>query len=163
MKNLAKELAALERMGPTELRAKHQEVFGEPTRAGNKAYLVKRIGWRMQMLAEGDLTLRARQRAAELARDADLRMTIPKSPQPSQRMDQQVVTGTIRSSDLRMPTPGTVLARQYKGQTIQATVLPNGFEYDGEVYKSLTAIAEKVTGTHWNGHLFFGLRKGGRS
>ena len=161
--NMAKQLAALERMGPKELRAKHQEVFGDPTKTGNRAYLIKRIGWRMQMHAEGDLSQRAKQRAAELARDADIRMTIPTAPPPAPHIGQQVVTGKVSNTGSKMPTPGTVLTRQYKGRTIQATILPTGFEYEGEVYKSLTAIAKQVTGTHWNGHLFFGLRNGGKS
>jgi hypothetical protein len=57
--------------------------------------------------------------------------------------------------------PGAVLTREYRGQTIQVTVLPEGFEYDGEVYRSLTAVAKAITGSHWNGPLFFGLRKTG--
>ena len=59
-----------------ELRTRYAEVFGEETRAGNKAWLVKRIAWRVQSLAEGDLTERARQRAAELVDDADVRLSL---------------------------------------------------------------------------------------
>ena len=161
--NMAKALAALERMGPKELRAKHLDVFGDPTKTGNRSYLIKRIGWRMQMLAEGDLSQRAKQRAAELARDSDIRMSIPTPSPPATHIGQQVVSGKVRNIGSRMPTPGTLLARQYKGRTVQVTVLPAGFEYEGEVYRSLTAIAKQVTGTHWNGHLFFGLRNGGKS
>jgi hypothetical protein len=77
--NMAKELAALERMGPTELRERYLEVFGEPTNANCKAWLVKRIAWRMQANAEGGLAERALARAHELANDADLRTTAPKA------------------------------------------------------------------------------------
>lgn len=62
--NVGKEVAALQRMTVRELRTRYAEVFGEVTRAGNKAWLVKRIAWRLQSLAEGDLSERARQRAA---------------------------------------------------------------------------------------------------
>jgi hypothetical protein len=58
--NIGKEVAALKRMTPTELRRKHVEVFGEPTGSGHKEYLVKRIAWRLQANAEGDLSERAR-------------------------------------------------------------------------------------------------------
>src|SRR5437016_14659932 len=75
--NVGKELAALEDMSVNELRAKYAQVFGEETRVGNKAWLVKRIIWRLQALAEGDLPERARRRAAELAQDADLRLSPP--------------------------------------------------------------------------------------
>src|ERR1700722_8262267 len=75
--NLAKELAALQRLGTSELRARYGEVFGEPTRSGNRPWLIKRIAWRLQANAEGGLSERARQRAEELARDADLRLRPP--------------------------------------------------------------------------------------
>jgi hypothetical protein len=156
--DVALDLAGLRRMTPAQLREKYLEVFGEPTRSGNRDFLFKRLAWRIQSLAEGSLSERARQRAAELARDADIRMTLPKGP---------AATGTGNTSikpapklvSARMPLPGTVLTRQYKGQLIQVTVLPNGFEYDGQVYKSLTAIANHVTGSHWNGLMFFGLKQ----
>src|SRR5258707_127560 len=54
--DLGKELAALARLGATDLRHRYAEVFGEPTRTGNKAWLVKRIAWRLQMLAQGRLS-----------------------------------------------------------------------------------------------------------
>ncbi len=62
--NVGKEVAALKRMTVTELRKKHVEVFGEPTRSGHKDYLVKRIAWRIQAQAEGGLPERARRRAS---------------------------------------------------------------------------------------------------
>jgi hypothetical protein len=75
--NIAKEVAALQRMTVKELRARYAEVFGEATNANNRAWLVKRLAWRLQSLAEGDLSARARRRAGELACDADLRMYPP--------------------------------------------------------------------------------------
>ena len=51
---------------------------------------------------------------------------------------------------------GTLLTREYKGRTVQVRVLPDGFEFDGDVYRSLSAVARKVTGAHWNGYHFFG-------
>src|SRR4051794_7022165 len=95
MVNLGKELAHLRRMGPTELRAKHLDVFGEATHTGNKEYLVKRIAWRMQTLAEGDLSERAKRRALELANDADIRRTVPKSPPPARHVAQQTISGEV--------------------------------------------------------------------
>src|SRR3978361_2239227 len=73
-------LEALRRMTPGQLREKYAEVFGEPTRSGNKDFLFKRLAWRIQSLAEGTLSGRARKRAEELARDADLRTTLPRPP-----------------------------------------------------------------------------------
>jgi hypothetical protein len=65
-------------MGVAALREKYAAVFGEATTTGNRTWLVRRIAWRLQALAEGDLSELARQRAAELARDADLRVIPPR-------------------------------------------------------------------------------------
>jgi hypothetical protein len=68
------QVLALERMGTAALRQRFAEIFGEQTKVGNRAWLIKRIAWRLQAVAEGDLSERARRRAAELADDADLRL-----------------------------------------------------------------------------------------
>src|SRR4029077_1148433 len=80
--NLAQDIAALPTLSVSQLRLRYAEIFGETTNAGHKGWLVKRIAWRLQALAEGDLSERARQRAAELANDADLRLNPPK-PKPT--------------------------------------------------------------------------------
>jgi hypothetical protein len=158
--NVAKEVAALQRMTTPALRTRYAEVFGEATQANNKAWLVKRIAWRLQAQAEGDLSERARRRAAELANDADLRLTPPKIlpvPTPAERTQ----TGELRSkADKRLPPPGTVIARAYKGETLQVKVLAQGIEFEGQVYKSLSAVAKAITGQHCNGYLFFRLGQG---
>jgi hypothetical protein len=153
-----KELAALTRLGASELRAKYAELFGEPTRTGNKTWLVRRIAWRLQAMAEGDLSERARRRAEELARDADLRLTSPRG-----RLDAlpAVPDGSKQTlklrSDARVPPPGTVLTRSYKGRTLRVQVLAYGFLFAGQTYPSLSAVAKAVTGSHCNGYLFFRL------
>ena len=154
--NLNSEIAALRRMTPAQLRDKYLAVFGEPTRTGNKDFLCKRLAWRLQSMAEGSLSERARQRAAELARDADIRMTMPRQPKTTSA--QANVTAAPTRPGL--PMPGAILSRKYRGRTIQVTVLPKGFEWDGQVYRSLSAVAEAVTGSHWNGNLFFGIKNG---
>jgi hypothetical protein len=66
-------------------------------------------------------------------------------------------------ANFRYPLPGTVLMREYKGETVQVTVLPTGFDYEGEVYPSLSAAAKAITGSHTSGFLFFRLTgNGGR-
>jgi hypothetical protein len=158
--NVGKDIAALKNMTVTELRARYAQVFGEETRSGHKEFLVKRVTWRLQSLAEGDLTERARARAAELARDADIRTTAPR-PTVTDSPDRTRVAELRISPDKRVPMPGAQITRQYKGRDVTVMVLPNGFEFDGEVYRSLTAIAKVVTGTHWNGYHFFNLIKEG--
>ena len=79
--NVVHEVAALRRHSIRELRVRYAALFGEETRTtNNKVWLVKRIAWRLQALAEGDLSERARQRALELANDADVRLSAPRSP-----------------------------------------------------------------------------------
>ena len=59
----------------------------------------------------------------------------------------------------RVPVPGTDLVRKYKGRTYTVKVRPDGFQYGAEIFTSLSAVAEPITGSHWNGYLFFGLKK----
>src|SRR5215831_11871658 len=109
--NIARELAALQRLTVPQLRQRYAEAFGETTNANNRAWLVKKIAWRLQALAEGGLSERARQRAAELAHDADLRANPPKDmPMPMPEMP-----APRPQVDDRLPPAGTVLTRPYKG------------------------------------------------
>jgi hypothetical protein len=162
MHNVAKEVAALQRMTMVELKARYAAAFGEATHANNKAWLVKRLAWRLQALAEGDLSERARRRAAELANDADLRMTPPRGTAEAIPAEQRTATKTVRfEQDDRLPLPGTIITRTYKGRVLQVQVLRDGFEYDGQVYKSLSAVAGAITGSHCNGFWFFRLGQNG--
>jgi hypothetical protein len=160
--NVASEVAALRRLTVHGLRARYAEVFGEQTPAHNRAWLVRRIAWRLQALAEGDLSERARRRAAELANDADLRTSPPRVKDAPAAPGRTHAAAARFQDDGRLPPPGTVLTRPYKGETLQVLVLPQGFEYEGTVYGSLSAVAKAITGSHCNGYLFFRLGgKGG--
>ena len=157
--SIEQQIARLEPMTSAELHGKYQEVFGECPRSRHKAYLIRRIAWRLQALVEGDLSERARRRAAELACDADLRISAPltsnhNEPSPTRQSSPGSAKGSRRR---HLPPPGTVLARPYRGRTIEVTVLAQDFQYDGQVYRSLSAVAKAVTGKHWNGYHFFGL------
>ena len=161
--NVGKEVSALKRMTVTQLRARHVEVFGEQTRSGHKDYLVKRIAWRLQAQAEGDLSERARRRAEQLANDADLRTTAPKHPTDDTAIGITTKAATLppTNHDPRLPLPGSFITRRYKGREIVVKVRPKGFEFEGEVYRSLSAVAKAVTGKHWNGYHFFKLQQNG--
>jgi hypothetical protein len=156
--DLAHQLVALSRQSVAALRARYAELFGEPTRAGNRAWLVKRIAWRLQALAEGDLSQRARQRALELAHDADLRLCAPRSSfSAMMEADTSAKHRSHRAHDPRLPLPGTLLRRRYKGMALQVQVQEDGFVFDGQCYPSLSAVAKAITGSHCNGFLFFRL------
>ena len=152
-----KEIENLRRLTVGGLRQKYREAFGEESRSGHKDYLFRRIAWRLQANAEGGLSERARCRALEIANDADLRIRAPKDPGGSEASHRTVVGTVGGRRDPRLPAPGTLLTRDFKGRTHVVKALANGFEYDGRTYRSLSAIAGEITGTRWNGFLFFGL------
>src|SRR5205823_6782388 len=150
--NVARELSALQRLTVPQLRLRYAEVFQETTNANNRTWLVKKSAWRLQALAEGGLSERARQRAAELANDADLRANPPKTmpmPVPAE------TPAPRPQADDRLPPHGTILTRPYKGAVLQVQVRADGFEYQGQVYPSLSAVAKAITGSHCNGFYFF--------
>jgi len=129
--NIARELARMQRMTPKELQEKYAELFGYQPRSRNKQWLIKRIAWRLQANEEGDLSERARRRAMELANDADLRVTAPRKPKATS-VDGPTKTVPARfRSDARLPLPGTVITRRYKGKLLEVKILPAGFEYEG--------------------------------
>jgi hypothetical protein len=111
-------------------------------------------------LAEGDLTDRGRERARLIARDADLRIVAPPDffQVNGERVEITDGNRNRRQQDRRLPLPGTLLSRKWKGHAILVEVLQNGFRYDNRHYTSLSAIAVAITGTRWNGLAFFGLR-----
>ena len=155
--HLAHELARLPRLGAADLRRRYAELFGETTRTGNKAWLVKRLAWRLQALAEGALSERARQRAAELADEADLRLTPPRprATAPVPAADPAARRPGKRNHPL--PPAGTILSRLYKGTTLHVRVLEQGFVYEGTLYRFLSAVAKAITGSHCSGYRFFRL------
>jgi hypothetical protein len=151
--NLDRETADLARQTVVELRSAYAELFGEPPRSRHRQWLVRRMLWRRQALEEGDLSERARRRAAELVNDADLRLLPPRNFGTSKRKMR------VRRIDSRLPSVGATMTRFYKGRIIEVRVLEEGFEYAGAVYKTLSAAARAVTGQHCNGYFFFRLGK----
>jgi hypothetical protein len=153
------EIEDLRQMKAGALRAKYRELFGEESRSSNKQFLFRRIAWRLQARVEGDLSERARRRALEIADDADLRIRAPEgffvASGPADAGKQPDRAGPRR--DGRLPVPGTLLTRQFENRRIVVKVLEDGFEYQSQRYRSLSAVAREVTGTRWNGLLFFGL------
>jgi hypothetical protein len=152
---LEKEIESLRQSKVKALQARYRELFGEDSPSSNRAHLFRRVAWRLQARGAGELSERAQQRAAELADDAELRRRAPRRFWDSL---QQKASATHR--DTRLPEAGSRLTRSYQQRTIEVTVLETGFEYNGAVYSSLSAVAHQVTGTRWNGFLFFGIQKG---
>jgi hypothetical protein len=141
------------------LRKKYQHLFGDQSRSSNKQYLFRRIAWRLQANAEGGLSERACHRAVQIADEADLRTRAPRGFLSAQvPAIATSTTGHAQSQrDARLPASGSLLTRRLNDRQIVVKVLAEGFEFESRHYRSLSAIAREVTGTRWNGLLFFGL------
>jgi hypothetical protein len=135
------QLAALPQKSTAELKQMWRELYDREPPPFNKPFLVKRLAWRVQELAYGGLSARAEAKLKVLIEDEDARV---KGKHPVRKGDRPIV--------------GTRLIREWQGVEHTVTVLDDGFEYEGRRYKSLSAIARAITGTRWNGPLFFGLR-----
>jgi hypothetical protein len=153
------EIAQLRELKAAALRVRYREVCGEESRSWNREFLFRRIAWRLQARAEGDLSERARRRAFEIADDADLRLRAPEGflAECTSHQSDPALARSVAQRDGRLPQPGTLLTRSFAKRRIVVTVLKDGFEYQSQRYRSLSAIAREVTGTRWNGLLFFGL------
>ncbi|MBC7174422.1 MAG: DUF2924 domain-containing protein [Polyangiaceae bacterium] len=160
------QLAALDAMNVGALAEKYRELYGEPTRSRNKDYLRKRLAWRIQELAEGGLSQGALARIHQLGDQMPerwrMRQRQPEGETSAPTEALQVVQA-LEPRDPRVPPVGSVLRRVFEGKTYEVAVCAEGFEYAGQRYKSLSAIATEIAGTRWNGFLFFGLKKRGES
>ena len=109
--DIVREVAALDGMSTGQLCERYAELFGQPVRTRHRAYLIRKIAWRIQANAEGDLTERARRRAAELADDADIRVMAPKTLIcPPESGKEATVRRRLRDGDHddpRIPSPGS--------------------------------------------------------
>ena len=137
-------LAALQTATAVELKEQWRSLFGKEPPAFNRPYLVSRIAYRIQELAYGGLKPETRARLEALGEQLD---------------GGNVVLRRIRADS--RPLPGTRLLREHDGVQHVVTVRSDDFEYEGRPYRSLSAIARHITGTRWNGWVFFGLRQPG--
>src|SRR6204780_4129841 len=119
------EIESLRRASLGALREKHRELFQEEARSRHREHLFRRIAWRLQALAEGDLSERAHRRAREIAQDADLRIVAPRDFFLVEGERVQIAPGprNRREPDSRLPLPGTLLSRKWKGRTLLVEVL----------------------------------------
>ncbi len=154
MVEVSREVRALEALTLPQLRGKHLELFGSESRTKNKAFLKKKLAWRIQERAEGGLSTEAKNRLAELAP-----ALLPVRAESKRRPVKPAATilAPKAARDARLPAIGTVLQRDYQGVVHEVEVLAQGFRFRGRVHHSLSSIAKIITGTNWNGFLFFGL------
>jgi hypothetical protein len=146
VKSISEEILELRAMNVAELCERYFEVFGRLPRTKQPTWLWRRIAWKIQEQRLGGLSETAKARLEELIGEIDL---------PIGRENRTIV----RSPRRKEVTPGTTVSRVYLDREVRATAVEGGWEYDGTIFGSLSAIAKHVTGSHWNGRHFFGLTK----
>jgi hypothetical protein len=155
------ELRRLGTLSVKQLQAELQQLTGEPPRSNNRVFLTKQICHQIQLNAYGGLSERGLARALELGSVAVARV------RPTRSVHEEYERAALEPpapapKEATKPDPlqvGALITREYRGRTLAVRVLEHGFGFEGQVYSSLTAIATKVTGSHWNGKLFFGVTK----
>ena len=125
---IREQIEELRHMTVGQLKEKYREAFGETSRSNHKQFLFRRIAWRLQANAWGGLSERARRRALEIANDADLRIRAPKNFL-KQELDttRTAATAIEPTQDPRLPIPGTLLVRRYRGKDIVVRVREHDF------------------------------------
>ena len=137
------QVAELPTMPTPILKAMWRDLTGTEPPPYNRTFLVKRWAYRIQELAFGGLSVKAERRLDDLIDELDGK----KKP---------------KAKDMTAPVIGTKLIREWQGVMHEVTALVDGFEWQGRRFRSLSAVARAITGTRWNGPLFFGLRKHGK-
>jgi hypothetical protein len=154
--SIAAQIKALQRMSLPELQARWLEVFGKEPTQRNRSYLWKRLAMKLQEDFYGALPAEDRARIEEYRRQFE--SSPPETWFPrSGKAKKAAPSKPFR--DPRLPSPGTILTRRYKGRQLNVKVGEKDFEFRGRKYRSLSAIATEVTGARWNGFLFWKLTK----
>jgi hypothetical protein len=145
--SILRQLAELESLPTEELRARWNVLYGQEPPRFNRQFLIKRLAYRIQEIAYGGLDEVTRSRMESLLDDEGYNELGRKVRKPVGRATERTIV------------PGTVLAREWQGVRHEIIAMQDGgFEYRGMPYRSLSAVARKITGTNWNGPAFWGLR-----
>jgi hypothetical protein len=145
MNDVVEQITALTQMPTHELRANWRKIYrADPPRRIPRDLLMRAVAYQIQERAYGGLDRKTKRRLRTLARSLESDGRLPLSSGPSLK-------------------PGAKLIREWHGKTYRVAVLEDGFEFDGERYRSLSKIAREITGAHWSGQRFFGLTQKGKS
>jgi hypothetical protein len=141
MADIEAQILALETLTTRELQAEWSKVYRtQPPIRLSRDLLLRGVAYRVQEHAYGGLSLRIKRRLRTLSEGLD-------------RREGADATPTLKLK------PGTKLVREWRRQVHTVGVLDNGFEYQGQTYRSLTSIARRITGSGWSGPRFFGIGK----
>ena len=143
--SVLRQMALLQSMSLGQLREKWLDLYGEKPPRYKKQFLIKRLAYRIQELFYGGLSGQAKAHLQQTAK-ADPVATVNRRI-PEERKSNETIL------------PGTRLVRVWNDQRYEVIVLADGYEFDGRTFRSLSAVAREITGTRWNGKVFFGLKK----
>ena len=168
------EIAQLQKADLPELRTEYQKLFGKTSKSRNRKQLFEQIAQRLQETGKAEVKGTARKPAkdsqvSEETQHGKSTLTAkfepkrkrmePRRPVSKVKTPRKLEARPAGATDPRLPKAGTTITKKYKGKAINVRVLEKGFAHDGKQYRSLSAVAKQVTGSIWNGYLFFGLIK----
>ncbi len=146
--SVLRQLATLETLSMEQLHEKWRDLYGGEPPGYKRQFLIKRLAYRVQELFYGGLSEAAKTRLQQVAREDCVA-----------RVESRTSGVAQGQADI---LPGTRFVRIWKDRRNEVLAHPNGFEYDGRMFRSLSAVAREITGTRWNGRLFFGLKRDNR-
>jgi len=149
--SVLKQVADLKNLTHDELKELWTTLNGGEPPAYNRQFIISRLAYRIQEIAYGGLSDDAREQMQRILKDGGFDGNGCDSGRRRKQRD------TRRKHDA--PIAGTRFVRDWNGNRYEVIAVHNGFEFEGRLYRSLTAIAKAITGTHWNGRVFFGLAK----
>jgi hypothetical protein len=157
------QISRLQKMGVKELWAEYEKAFGKPTKSRNRKQLFSQIAKKIQTDRAGQtggdgpikptLTVKF-ERKAKGKQD---RKTSKAADKKEKKTGKEKPAKPLGERDPRLPAVGTTITKTYKGKTLNVRVLEKGFEYEGQVFRSLSGLAKQITGQIINGFLFFQL------
>jgi len=139
-----RQLASLQTMSRQEVEDKWRDLYGTEPPRFKLSFIRRRLAYRIQELFYGGIEPAVKEKFQELAAK-DLMASQLVRPQPTTTPEGKIL-------------PGSRFQREWNGKVYEAIALEKGFEYRGKPYRSLTAIATEITGTKWNGQVWWGLK-----
>jgi hypothetical protein len=153
MAAISEQIEALKTANVNELTEHFKRLFGQSTTPRNRSFLIRQLTYKIQELELGGVSLDVKDRIQKLIEFYD----------PINKIAIKTDSKNAgQSHDARLPMPGSFITKTYKGKRLQVKVLESGFEYESVHYQNLSAVAKAITGSHWNGFLFFGVKRNGR-
>jgi len=152
-----KSVADLQKLSLEELQSEYERVVGKKTKSRNRKQLFATLAKKAQ---EGGgqskdnsvLTTKFNRKPTRGARR-------PGGEMGKDKRDRKPAVKPLGQRDPRLPQVGSIITKTYKGRELNVKVTETGFEFGGKSFRSISAIAKEVTGSIWNGFLFFGLTK----